>query len=413
MNRNRSDVGLRWMIDDWSSSGNYSTVTIPIEGITRNKNRVVRLCDLHPSEDIMNLKSGWFGMMVATAFALMGDAAVYAKVVTVATPAGGQAMAAKVDGKGTIHFVFDTKDGPYYCTSTDSGKTLGKPVSLVDRGSRKPGLEFITWDMAVDSKGSVHVVLGTNAWKLKLPKEEWGYMYVRKPAGAAAFEPVKNVNKRPSEGFSIAVADNGLVAAVWMADKLFANISKDGGATFGPTIEIGSGVNPCNCCTTSTTVAADGRLAILYREETNNERDMYLAMWDFEKNEATKSRISATPWKIDSCPMTYYTVARNEKGLVAAWPTKGEIYFAQLNADGTSKNPKEIKTPGASGMRSGVLALPANNGSTLVAWKKDDQLGWQLYDERGQPSGLPGNAASPGKGVAAVVVKNGDVVLFR
>ncbi|MFO1046082.1 MAG: hypothetical protein U0941_30255 [Planctomycetaceae bacterium] len=38
-------------------------------------------------------------------------------------------------------------------------------------------------------------------------------------------------------------------------------------------------------------------------------------------------------------------------------------------------------------MRSGVLALPANNGSTLVAWKKDDQLGWQLYDERGQASG--------------------------
>lgn len=357
---------------------------------------------------------GWVGMLLGlAAVGMHGSDQASAKVVTVATPAGGQAMAAKVDVKGTIHLVFDSKEGPQYCSSTDGGKPLGKAVPLVDRASRKPGLEFITWDMAVDSKGGVHVVLGTNAWKLKLPKEEWGYMYVRKPAGANSFEPVKNVNKQPSEGFSIAVGKDGLVAAVWMADKLFANISKDGGATFGPTIEIGSGVNPCNCCTTSTTLAADGRLAILYREETNNERDMYLAMWDFEKNEATKTRISATPWKIDACPMTYYTVARSEKGLVAAWPTKGEIYFAQLNADGTSKTPKEIKTPGASGMRSGVLALPATDGKTLVAWKKDDQLGWQLYDDRGQPSGPPGKAASPGKGVAAVVAKNGDVILFR
>src|SRR5882757_9876387 len=95
------------------------------------------------------------------------------KVTAVTVPAGGKPMTAKTDGKGTIHLVFDTADGPQYARSTDDGKTLSRAILLVDRASRKPGLEFITWDMAVSSDGAVHVVLGTNAWKLKLPKEEW------------------------------------------------------------------------------------------------------------------------------------------------------------------------------------------------------------------------------------------------
>ena len=335
------------------------------------------------------------------------------KVTTLPVPSGGQPMAAKTDDQGTIHLVFDSADGPQYASSTDNGKTLSKPIALVDRASRKPGLEFITWDMAVTPEGAVHVALGTNAWKLKLPKEEWGYMYTRLLPGASAFEPVRNLNHKPSEGFSLAVGESGSVTAVWMADKLYANVSHDGGATFGPTGEIDPALNPCNCCTTSSVYAADGRLAVLYREETNNERDMYLALWDQERNQVTKTRVSSTPWKIDSCPMTYYSVARTGDGFVAAWPTKGELYFARLSADGTLQTPKEIKTRGLTGMRTGVLTLTATDGRTLVAWKKDGQLGWQLYDDRGRPSGLPGSAKSAGSGVAGVLAKNGDLVLFR
>jgi len=46
-------------------------------------------------------------------------------------------------------------------------------------------------------------------------------------------------------------------------------------------------------------------------------------------------------------------------------------------------------------MRSGIIALSAPDGSTLVAWKKDEQLGWQLYDAKGRPTGSPGSAPVP------------------
>ena len=107
---------------------------------------------------------------LTVAFSSQSSGAAVPKVTTVPVPAGGKAMAAKTDAQGTIHLVFDTFDGPQYATSKDNGKTLTKPMALVDRASRKPGLEFITWDLAVSSDGAVHVALGNNAWKLKLPK---------------------------------------------------------------------------------------------------------------------------------------------------------------------------------------------------------------------------------------------------
>src|SRR6185437_1773808 len=111
----------------------------------------------------------------------------------------------------------------------------------------------------------------------------------------------------------------------WLADKLYVNVSHDNGASFGPIVEIDRSLNPCNCCTTSSTYAADGRLAILYREETNDERDMYLILWDQAKKKKTNERISSTLWNINACPMTYYAVARHQDGFTAVWPTKGDV----------------------------------------------------------------------------------------
>ena len=277
------------------------------------------------------------------------------KITTVAVPTGGKAMSAKTDAGGTIHLLYDTPDGPYYVRYGEHNALLTTPISLVDKASRRPGLEFITWDMAVTPQGAVHVALGNNAWKLKLPQQEWGFFYTRLLPTEKSFSPLKNLNQTPSEGFSLAVGDAGTVTAVWMADKLFANISHNGGDTFAPTIEIDPSLDPCNCCTTSSVYGADGRLAILYREETNNQRDMYLALWDQTQNRVSKTRVSATPWKIDSCPMTYYSVILSGTGFAAAWPTMGQIYFAKLDADGSPIGPVEIETPGKNGMRSGIL----------------------------------------------------------
>jgi hypothetical protein len=336
-------------------------------------------------------------------------------VTTVPVPDHGQPVVAKADAGGTIHLLCDTVNGPQYVKSLDQGRTFSKAIPLVDERSRKPGLEFHGSDLVLGRGGRVHVAMSTNAWKLKLPENEWAFYYASLEPGAKAFSPVRNINNMPSEGFSLAADDKGNVTACWLSGKLFANVSHDNGKTFGPNVEINPAYDPCNCCTTSAAYGTDGKLAVLYREETNNERDMYLVLWDQEPNQTSRTRISTTLWKIDACPMTYYTISRAAVGFVAVWPTGGgyDIYLARLDQKGNLVPPGEIKTPGKAGHRTGMITLSGPDGSTLVAWAKDSRLGWQLYDATGRRSGSPGSARTSGNTVAGVVDKEGHFILFR
>ncbi len=110
--------------------------------------------------------------------------------------------------------------------------------------------------------------------------------------------------------------------------------------------------------------------------------------------------------------MTYFAISPTDTGYVAAWPTKGQVYFARLDKDGTALAPGEIRTPGTSGMRTGLLALSATDGATLIVWKNKDVLGWQLYDAKGQPQETTGSATSPGNGAAGVALPSGNFILF-
>jgi len=165
--------------------------------------------------------------------------------------------------------------------------------------------------------------------------------------------------------------------------------------------------------TSAATYGRDGRLAFLYREETDNERDIYAVLWDQSRDaKPTRTRISTTSWKVNACPMTYFAITPTDTGYVAAWPTKGQIFFARLDKDGAVLSPGEIRTPGTSGMRTGVVALTAGDGETLIAWKNKDALGWQLYDAKGQPQGPCGSEPSQGTGATGVVLPDGRFLLF-
>jgi hypothetical protein len=335
------------------------------------------------------------------------------RVSRIRVPGALKVIKAQLGANGTIHVLADSERGPEYLSTADGGRTFSAPIPVLNAAPRKPGLKFLGWDLAVAGDGRVHVAMSNNAWQLKLPQDEWGYFYASLAPGAKTFSPLRNLNHKPSEGFSLAAGERGVVTASFLSGKLYTMTSHDGGETFGAFAEPNPAWDPCNCCTTSTAYGKDGRLALLYREETNNDRDIYLGLVDQARGGTpARARVSGGSWKFVGCPMTYYTVAPTLMGYVAAWPTKGEIYFAQLDKDGKVLPPGEIKTPGRSGMRTGVQACTATDGTTLVAWKNNEQLGWQLYDAQGRPQGSAGSAASPGTGAAAVVLGNGRFILF-
>ena len=334
-------------------------------------------------------------------------------VSIVRIPGANNVIKARTGPDGTIHVIYDADDGPQYVQTHDGGGTFSPPIAVLDAASRKPGLQFATSDLAVGPDGRVHVVTTNNAWKLKLPQEEWGFYYSTLAPGAPTFAPMRNLNHKPSEGFSLAAGPDGGVTALFLAGKIFAMNSRDAGKTFTASAEIDASLDPCNCCTTSAAYGRDGKLAVFYREKTNDERDMFVALWDQRGgSQPLRTRVSTTLWKLSGCPMTYYTIEPTTSGYVAAWPTRGQVYFARLDQNGAVLPPGEIRTPGSSGMRTHLLALAGTDGCTLVAWKNDQKLGWQVYDAQGRPQGASGSVASVGSGAAGAELSDGRFVLF-
>lgn len=332
------------------------------------------------------------------------------QVTTLPAPQGGAPVQAAVGPDGTLHLLYELGGIPYYVRSSGAAIHFSEPIPVVDPASRKPGLEFQGWNMAIGRQGAVYVAMSTNNWKVKLPGVPDGLLFATLPPAAQAFTPVRSLNGRPSEGFSLAADGRGRVAATWLANKLYANFSNDDGATFTANAELDPSYDPCNCCTTRTIYAPNGDLAVMYREKTNDDRDIYVALRK-AGGSWTRNRISSTLWHINACPMTYYDITPTPGGYLAAWPTKGDIYFAALDHDGKVLPPGEIKTPGHSGMRTGVTALSSGD-SNLIVWNNKGELNWQLYDSHGQPRGPAAHAPTTGKGAAAVVDRAGHFLLF-
>jgi len=336
------------------------------------------------------------------------------QVAIVQTPNSGEPAEAKLGPDGMIHLLYDSKsDGiAYYVKSSDAGLTFSSPITVVDKPSRKPGLRFSGNAMAVGRGGAIYVATSTNNWKLKLPGVVEGLGFAALAPGAKAFTPLRSLNGQPSEGFSLAADENGNVAAAWLANKLYVNFSRDGGKTFTPNAEINPSYDPCNCCTTRAAYGIDGNLALLYREKANDKRDMYVVILKTD-GQQLRNRISSTLWEVNACPMTYYALSATKNGYIAAWPTKGEIYFTRMDRNGKVVPAGEIKTPGRTGMRTGLIALEAPDGQALIAWKHQGELSWQLYSADGRPEGFPSSIPSKGAGVAGVVDKTGRFVLFQ
>src|SRR2546425_5930644 len=154
------------------------------------------------------------------------------RVNVIRVPGDAKVVKAQLGADGTIHLLLDADDGPRYVKSTDAGVSFSAPMKIVDAGSQKPGLKFQGEDLAVGKNGRVHVALSNNAWKLKLPEEEWGFYYASLAPGANAFSPVRNLNGKPSEGFSLAADERGNVSVSFLSGKLFTLVSHDNGETF-------------------------------------------------------------------------------------------------------------------------------------------------------------------------------------
>jgi hypothetical protein len=273
------------------------------------------------------------------------------RVIVIATPGGGIQPQATTDDAGVVHLIYfrgKPAGGDLFYVRGKVGTTEfstptrvnSEPGSAVAIGTIRGG------QLALGRDGRVHVAWnGSQTAAPPNPIKGSPMLYARLKEDRGAFEPQRNLMHRTfylDGGGSIGGDKDGNVYVVWhttSADapageagrRLWIARSRDDGATFAaeePALEAATGA--CGCCGTKALVDRRGTLYVLYRAAKDNvERDMMLLT--SRDRGAGFHATSLQPWPVSTCPMSSESLFDTPSGTLAAWETKGQIAYAQID----------------------------------------------------------------------------------
>jgi hypothetical protein len=361
---------------------------------------------------------------VALALALVAAAAGSGeeRVRLVRVPDGGIQPEVVVDSRGTLEllsFRGDPAGGDLFvAASSDGGATFGPARRANGDASRAIAVGTVRGArLALGRDDALHVAwMGSERAQPRAPGKATPLLYSR-AARDAAFEPPRNVITQAvglDGGFDVAADGRGRVALVWHAPerahdpdadetarRVWLAASDDDGKTLAPERPVDAPRHgACACCGMVARFAhpadaKDERLVVLYRcaRETKH-RDLHaleLAADDLAsaRGGAARSRELAE-WPATSCMMSTAGLATDPRGgAVAAWETKGQVFFEALDDTASASAPRPA--PGASDARKHPRLAVNAKGERLLCWtegtgwERGGALAWQLFGADGKP----------------------------
>lgn len=327
-----------------------------------------------------------------------------AAVTLLPTPNGGIQPQAVVDASGTLHLLYykgDPAHGDLFYVHKKLGpdapfstplRVNSHPRSAMAVGAIRGG------QIVVGKNGRVHVVWNGSD---QAPKAPFGPLeYTRLNDAGTAFEPERNVvswSGHLDGGSTLAADPQGNVYVTWHTaemgrddakDSVYLTRSSDEGKTFAREWKINpQPTGACGCCSMRAFVDRQGVVYILYRTAAQStHRDTTLLVSRYGGKNFKASILDA--WQINACPMSMFSLAESPSGVLGAWETRDQVYFASLNA-GTGASSRPVAAPGGPGRKYPVI-VPNDKGETLMAWaegvgwERGGALAWQVYDVQGK-----------------------------
>jgi hypothetical protein len=319
-----------------------------------------------------------------------------------------------VDAKGIVHMIyFRGRPGGgdvFYVRSDDFGAHFSAPLQV----NSQPGSVI-----AIGTIRGAHLALGKNgrvhvAWmgSGKAEQHEHGHatpmLYSRLNDHGTAFEPQRNVIHSAvglDGGGSVAADDSGNVYVAWHAPapgakgeetrRVWVARSTDEGKTFAPeepASEAATGA--CGCCGMRAFGNGKGNLYVLYRSAAHEvNRDTYL-LASMDQGSTFQSEC-LHKWSIRACPMSSFALAAVDAGVVAAWETEGQVYFARVDPH-SGKRSEPVSAPGAGRDRKHPVVAGNARKATILAWtegtgwERGGAVAWQVFDKDGRPTAEKG-----------------------
>jgi hypothetical protein len=342
-------------------------------------------------------------------------------------PNGGIQPQAVKDSRGLVHVIYlsgePTASNISYVRLPPGEREFSSALRVnSEAGSAIASGTIRGPQIAVSPSGRVHVAwMGSNTATPKGPKDAAPMLYARLNDGRTAFEAERNVMQFAAGldgGGTVAADSQGRIFVAWhgrgasegeLHRRVWLARSNNEGKTFErevPALDEDTGA--CGCCGMRGFVEKDGEVRFIYRAATENtHRDMFLLSSTDHGQKFSGQRLDR--WDLDTCPMSTTSMAQGSKGLLAAWETKGQVYYAELDAKGKFLTGPIAPAGGNGERKHPVLALDSH-GQTILVWtegtafRKGGSLAWQVFDELGKPVGERGSAPGvPVFGLAAVV----------
>lgn len=340
------------------------------------------------------------------------------RVQLIRTPDGGLQPQAVIDDRGTAHLIYYKGEAGggdiFYVTRAAGAGDFSKPV----RVNRQAGSAIAAGtirgaQLALGKNGRVHVVWngGKGATKASVGgKDVTPLLYTRLNDAGTAFEPERNIITYAAGldgGSSVAADSEGNVYVAWHGsapdnqDKeagraVFVSRSTDEGKTFSrerPAAPTKTGA--CGCCGMRAFADRQGAVYILYRAATGmTERGETLLV---SRQPGAEFAVAYShPWKAMTCPMSSATLTESKSGVLAAWETGDNVFFASV--DPKTMQVSRPASPLAGLKRKHPVAVANAQGDTLLVWTegtgwaKGGSVAWQIFDSSGRAAGEKGRA---------------------
>lgn len=312
----------------------------------------------------------------------------------------------------------------FYAHSEDGMRTFSDPIRVNSQdGSAVSGGTIRGGELAVGQDGRVHVAWNGSGSALPKgplnpeqpqdsPHNGVPFLYSQL-AENGEFTPQRNLMQKTfalDGGGTIGVDDEGNAYAAWHGStkgsgkgeagrQVWLTRSTDNGVSFPEERAVSDPEQgACGCCSSHLYVGDEGRLAVFYRtaREIENRDGFLLTSSDY--GDTFESNM-LQPWKISACPMSSASYAEGPAGLLVAWETAGQVWFAPIDIASGETTAEPVAAPGEPSGRKHPSLAQNSKGETLLAWSeteswgKDGTLYWQLFDRDGQPLEESGSTA--------------------
>lgn len=352
-------------------------------------------------------------LAIGSVFSLSAAAAT--DVVIQATPDGGVQPRITVDNDGNIHLLYfkkrlrspEAREGNlYYRQYSPEQKRFSLPVRVSSQAFNMPTFSIGRASVAIDGEGRIHAL-----WYLPRQAE---YIYTRSNIERTQFEPQRSMVTEFREGIDATAdvaAHGNQVAIVWGAGDLsredertvFARLSEDSGASFGPEMSVGNpDLGACACCSLATNfVNSDidevSDLLVAYRSAIDGiGRHMQLLTLDLVGGVDVDGIHSASyaavhqlqEWELSSCPLSTNDISiDSDAHRWLVFETKSRI--VQLDSQ-TQDAPTAIAEPFTETRQKNPAIAFNAKGERLVVWgeaishARGGRLNLRLFDSEDQ-----------------------------